>query len=144
MIKNYMKAQKHACFHVLSPLSALIFYPPLHHNGKGPTAKAGLREPDASVGAGSTRDWLAWGCLGHHSLTETGNFPTGRGWYSWIDFHLQHLSRCLLHRWKAAYSVYPLQWSLSQNSFQCIRHFSAVCTTLSWNPTPQSDCVHFI
>ena len=28
-VKIYMKAQKHACFHVLSPLSAT-----LHHNGK--------------------------------------------------------------------------------------------------------------
>ena len=33
VIKIYMKAQKHACFHIFSPFSAHL-YPPLHHNGK--------------------------------------------------------------------------------------------------------------
>ena len=31
-LEIYMKAQKHACFHVFSPFSVHL-YPPLHHNG---------------------------------------------------------------------------------------------------------------
>ena len=37
-VQNYMKAQKHACFPVLSPFKFIGYFhphPPIHHNGKG-------------------------------------------------------------------------------------------------------------
>ena len=41
-LKIYMKAQKHACFHVFSLFSAHLF-PPLHHNGKWSNTNYGVQ-----------------------------------------------------------------------------------------------------